>query len=401
MKKKIMILGASILQLPAIRAAKEMNLEVIAVDIDKNAIGSTEADIFVNKSTNEIPSVIEAAKYYKIDGIITLASDLPMRSVAAVVNELNLTGVSIETAELTTNKYLMREALNNKSIPVPNFKKAKTVSEFLELLNDFNDDIIVKPADSSGSRGVTKIHQKDDVETKKAAFHKSLSFSVAKEVIVEEFMIGPEISVETISMNGHVSVLAITDKVTTGAPNFVEVGHSQPSILSIEIIKKVEEISKASIKALGIYNGPAHIEIIITSEGPKIVEVGARLGGDNISTHLVPLSTGIDIVKATIDISLGNQPKLTFTKNGGAAIKYFYPKDTGTLKGIYNLNKARMIEGIKQITVTKKKGDKVIGGKDLENSTDRLGFIISQSEDNQSAIEKCDKAVSLLHIEIE
>jgi formate-dependent phosphoribosylglycinamide formyltransferase (GAR transformylase) len=112
--KKIMILGASILQLPAILKAKEMGLQVIAVDIDKNSVGFKHADVCIEISTIDIHRVVEAAKQYRIDGVMTLASDMPMRTVAAVAKELNLVGVSEETALKATNKAVMREKENDE-----------------------------------------------------------------------------------------------------------------------------------------------------------------------------------------------------------------------------------------------------------------------------------------------
>ena len=119
--KKLMILGASILQLPAIIKAKEMGLHVIAVDMDQNAVGLQYADTKLIISTIDIVNVVKAAKEYNIDGIMTLASDMPMRAVAAVAKELNLIGIDDDTALKAPNKAYMRQCLKDNNVHIPIF----------------------------------------------------------------------------------------------------------------------------------------------------------------------------------------------------------------------------------------------------------------------------------------
>jgi biotin carboxylase len=195
--KLIMILGASILQLPAIQKAKEMGLQVIAVDMDKNAIGFKYADICLEVSTIDIPSVIEAAKKYKIDGIMTLASDMPMRTVAAISKEMGLIGITEDTAIKTTNKAVMRQCLKENKVPIPAFYKAITKEQYLKVLGNFESKCIVKPADNSGSRGVFFIKNISDKDLIDYAFEYSKKYSRNGEIIVESFMEGYEVSVET------------------------------------------------------------------------------------------------------------------------------------------------------------------------------------------------------------
>lgn len=394
--KKIMILGASILQLPAILKAKEMGLQVIAVDMDKNAIGFKDADVCLEISTIDIQKVIDAAKRYDIDGIITIASDMPMRTVAAVAKELNLVGITEETALKATNKALMRECLKEHDVPIPLFFKASDYDKYLNKVKLFSSKFIVKPADNSGSRGILLVQDIKNIHEIEYAFDYSKKYSRSGEIIVEEYMEGPEVSIETLSIDGQVNIIAITDKLTTGSPNFVEMGHSQPSQLSQQIQNQIKEIAIKAIIAIGINNGPSHTEIIVTNEGPKIVELGARLGGDNITTHLVPLSTGVDMVKCCIEIALGNKPDFDRKINGGSAIRYFQIS-TGKIKGIFGLNRAKLMPCIKQISFIKKPGDYV---NVINNSSDRIGFIISQSDSAINAIRICEEAMSIIKIDI-
>lgn len=395
--KKIMILGASMLQLPAILKAKEMGLKVIAVDMDKDAIGFKEADVCLEISTIDIPKVIEAAKQYKIDGIITLASDMPMRTVSAVAKEMNLIGISENTALKATNKALMRECLQKNAVPIPIFFRVNSFDGYLNAVSHFKNKFIVKPADNSGSRGVFLINDICDKELIKEAYEDSKKYSRSGEMIVEEFMEGSEVSVETLSIDGNVHIIAITDKLTTGAPQFVEMGHSQPSYLSEDTQNKIKLVASAAVKAIGIKDGPSHTEIIVTSDGPKIVELGARLGGDNITTHLVPLSTGVDMVRCCIEIALGQKPGIKRTVGKGSAIRYFRT-NSGRIFNISGIDQAEKIDGVRQINFIKNIGDDI---DNIQSSLDRIGYVIAQAEDASKAIDVCNKVQDLIEIRLD
>ena len=231
--KKMMILGASILQLPAIEKASEMGLEVIAVDMNPEAVGFRVPGVIKEViSTIDTPAILDAAKRHKINGIMTLASDMPMQSVAVVSHEMGLVGISEDTALKATNKAFMRDALREADVPVPLYFRVKGKNAFKEAVEKVRVagyKCIVKPADNSGSRGVDLLKEDADLHT---AYDYTIHYSRGGEIVVEEFMEGPEVSVETLAVDGDVHVIQITDKLTTGAPYFVEMGHSQPSQLS-------------------------------------------------------------------------------------------------------------------------------------------------------------------------
>ena len=390
--KKIMILGASILQLPAIQQAKEMGLHVIAVDMNPDAIGFKESGIQCEViSTIDISAVLKCAKENAIDGIMTLASDMPMQTVALVAEELGLVGVSKETALKATNKAFMRDAFQDCNVPIPLYHRVNDYQGFLEAVNDIvgrGYKCIVKPADNSGSRGVDLLKSQTPENLQKA-YDYSKTFSRTGELVVEEYMEGSEVSVETLSINGICHVIQITDKITTGAPYFVEMGHSQPSMLSEKIKEEIAEVAKAANKALGIMDGPSHTEIKVTKDGPKIVELGARLGGDNITTHLVPLSTGVNMVECCIKIALGEAPDLTVKCNKAAAIRYF-KTSCGIVKNIIGIHDAELVPGVKQVSIVHGVGEEL---KEIKSSTDRAGFVICQADSVVEAVNECEVAI--------
>jgi len=391
---RILIIGGSILQLPAIKKAKEMGLYVGVVDFNPNAIGRKYADEFFEISTIDIDGVTTAAKKFLPQGVITLATDMPMRTVAAVAKTIGLKGISPEIAYRATDKVAMIKCFEDNNVPHPWYYEVRDENYWHSLINEVTYPCIVKPADSSGSRGVCLLNNKQEASQ---VYSYAKSHSSSGVVIVEEYMKGPEVSVEIIVYENEIHIISITDKMTTGAPHFVELGHKQPSALSEKVKKDIAQVAIKAVKAIGINNSAAHVEIIVTDNGPKLVELGARLGGDCITSHLVPLSTGIDMVKASIDLAMGHKPDLNKTIEKVSMIKYI-PSTKGILKNIKGIEQAKKIPGIKEVAITKQIGEQV---GNIKNSGDRLGYIIVQSSSYQEAEEISINALNKIVVEVE
>ena len=393
-----MILGSSILQLPAIEKAVEMGLKVVALDYNPDSVGFRVPGVICeNISTVDIEGAIRAAEFYQIDGVMTLATDRPIRTVAAVAKKFGLVGVSEDTAIKATDKAVMRECLAENHVPIPRFVCVNNEQDYLKFVTHIRKPFVIKPVDSSGSRGILKVDNFSEYSVLQKAFQHAKHYSNSGDIILEEYMSGPEVSVETIAVDGQISIVQITDKLTTGAPYFVEIGHTQPSGLDAMTIEKIKEVAIAANKAIGITNGPSHTEIIVTRDGPKIVEIGARLGGDCITTHLVPLSTGIDMVEACIRIALGEKPILHQTISKGSAIRYFYQK-RGTVKTIDGINEAGRIPGVRQIRIVHGVGEPVT---EIIDSASRMGFVIAQGEDAADSVRICETAIRQIKVVIE
>lgn len=393
--KKIMILGASILQLPAIKCAKKMGLYVVAVDMNAAAIGFGYADACELISTVDTEQILSAARKHNIAGIMTLASDMPMLSVARVAAELSLQAISVQCAERVTNKGKMRDCLLQAKVPIPAYYQVESAAEYLAAVSRFRDKCLIKPVDNSGSRGVFLLTDFTP-QAALAAYEYSRAHSKSGLVLVEEFMQGPEVSVETFSIGGCCEIIQITDKLTSGAPYFVELGHSQPSMLSASVQQDIRDVAARAVQAVGIVDGPAHVEIIVTSAGAKIVELEARLGGDNITTALVPLSTGIDLVELTIKTALGDPVYPVRKYNKAAAIRYFTAPN-GWLEKISGCEEAAAIPGVQQLLFTKQVGDAV---GSVQSSNDRLGFVITQADSPQAAIDICKQVCQAVRIDV-
>ncbi len=325
--KKLLVLAAGILQVPVIKKAKEMGIYVVAADGDKNAVGLHYADKPIVANITAEEDMLRVAKEEQIDGVIHPCSEVSMNVMGRLNDELGLSGITHEAAIRATNKHLMREAFEKAGAPSPKsfcFDNADDAWKCFD--NKFTNSGILKPSRNSGSRGIAKIQKGITQAEFKRFFERSITESRDKSVMLENYIGGPEFSVEIIVWNHHVNVLTVTDKKTTESPYFVELGHNQPSVFHHEIERKVKTAAVAGVKALRVNNCACHAEIKIQDGKAYIMEIGARLGGDFIGTELTHLSTGIDMVAAAINCALGIEPCLKPTeKKHGVCIRYFCP----------------------------------------------------------------------------
>lgn len=392
--KRVLIIGASILQLPAIRKAKDLGYYVGVVDYNPNAIGILEANEFFNVSTIDIDGVVKVAQAFKPDGIMTLATDMPMRAVAKACEVCGLPGISLDTAIKATDKGEMIKAFDANGVEHPWYYIVFSREELQQVINKISFPCIMKPTDNSGSRGVVLCHRREELESE---YEYSRHESRGGAVIIEEYLQGPEFSVEVMVVDGEPHVLQITDKLTTGSPHFVEMGHSQPTIQPYDVQKRIIDLACRAVKAVGISIGPAHVEMILTKDGPKMVELGARMGGDCITTHLVPLSTGIDMVASTIRLACGEKIDLTPKSEKGSAIRYF-DVHGGVIKSINGVDDAKNIHGVQEISIVHQVGE-TIG--EIGSSTDRIGFVIAQAGTANDAVKVCEEALKKVNIILE
>lgn len=305
--KKLAIIGASYLQEPLIEKAKELGYETHVFAWAANDVGEKSADYFYPISIIEKDQILDKCKEIGISGICTIASDLAAVTVNYVADMLKLPCNSPECSLLSSNKYHMRHAFFENNIPSP---KSIRVFNETELSNiELTYPVIVKPLDRSGSRGITKLESPDGLEE---AIEAAKNQGFEKYALVEEFATGIEYSIECISYQGEHHFLAMTRKYTTGAPHFIETGHIEPANVSKEVLAQVKKVVFSALDALKITDSASHTELKISETGEiKIIEIGGRMGGDFIGSDLVRMSTGVDFVRAVIQVAVGEKPELT------------------------------------------------------------------------------------------
>ena len=398
MMKKLLVLAAGILQIPVIKKAREMGYSVLAADGNPEAVGLPLADKAIVANITDEEVMLRIAREEQIDGVIHPCSEVSMNVMGRINDELGLSGISRETAIRATNKHLMREAFERYGAPSPKSYCTNDVNEAWTLfINKFrHNTAILKPSRNSGSRGVAKISLQTEKEEFVSLFNRAMNESRDRSVMIEQFIEGSEFSVEIIVWQGEAHVLTVTDKKTTEAPFFVELGHNQPSVFPEEMQKKLKEAAVAGVKALGLDNCAAHAELKLMDGEPYLMEIGARLGGDFISTELTHLSTGVDMVAAAIDVALGIEPDLKPKEAPkGVCIRYFTPKP-GRLVAIHNqelLNDSHVYDA----EIYHQIGDMI---PEVRSSLDRSGHVIVTAPTVQEAIKRADWIVESLEFSV-
>ena len=407
-QKKLLVLAAGILQITVIKKAKAMGYYVIAADGDPNARGFQYADKAICANITDEEVMLKIAREEGVDGVIHPCSEVSMNVMGRINDELGLAGITREQAIRATNKHLMREAFEKGNAPSPKSILTESAEDaWKHLQNDFTTDGILKPSRNSGSRGIAKVTRDMPKEEFEKAYYIALEESRDKSVLIEQFIEGPEFSIEIIVWNGKVNVLTVTDKKTTEAPHFVELGHNQPSCRTAEEVETLKAAAVAGVKALGVNNCACHAEAKLSQQVNKstgqietvayLMEIGARLGGDFISTELTHLSTGIDMVAAAVDVALGIEPDLSVKEQPkGACIRYFCPKP-GKLVSISNL------EALDDPRVYKKKRYVQVGDMipEVTSSLCRSGHVIVTEETPQKAIALAEKLITDVKMETE
>lgn len=362
MRKKIAIIGASYLQRPLVEKAKNMNLETHVFAWKEGNEVDDLSDYYYPISILEKEKILEKCKDIDIDGVVSIGSDIAMPTVNYIAEQLNLVGNSLKSTLVSTDKFEMRKALHDYGVSCPKFR---LYTEPNYNKNDkFEFPVIVKPTDRSGSRGVTKVlnsHQVND------AIKKALKNSINGRVIVEEFINGREFSVEYLSIKGKHNFIAITDKITSGEPYFVELEHHQPAAISektrVDILNEVQK----SLNCLEIKNGASHSEVLLTKQGEiKVVEIAARMGGELIGSHMTQLSTGVDFVKAVINIAMGddNPHEYIPTHEGYSGVYYVIPRPGKVIDIIDNSNANKDVVFSKSLIKIGDRASELIDGAD-------------------------------------
>lgn len=396
--KTIMILGGFASEVPVIKRAKEMGHNVVVVDRSDHVPGfEVEGIIAEHESIADKDKMLELAQKHHIDGILS-SVDAGVRPAAYVAKVMGLPGISEEAAVMGTDKVAMRIRCKECGLPVPEFYIIKSKQDYMEAISKFPVRCVVKAADSSGSRGIYLLKDLKDTADVEYAFDYCKEFSSTGELLLEEFMEGPEICVETLSSDGICYPIQITDQLAKHPPYFTDSGYSQPSFLAPEMQELIRKIAIDTNMALENYQGSSCTELIVTRDGPKIVEVGVRLAGDFMTTGLVPLSTGVDMPGNVVKIALGEPIDVEPKYHKGSCIRYFMKERVGVIKEVKGISEAEKMPGVISVGILKDVGEEA---KPLRKSSDRLGYVITQGENADQAIKFAENALNTLDFVVE
>lgn len=396
MSKNLLFIGAGPEMVPGIQWARELGVSVIATDMNPNAIGFKCADYSEVVSTRDVDGTIKVAQRYDkeigIDGVMTLASDVPL-TVASVAEDLGLPGLSVEVARILQDKLLMKQRMAQKGIPIPKFQSARSYEEAKEACQNIGYPVVVKPIDNSGARGVSII---ENEEMLLQAFEWAMKYRFSKEdLLIEEYLIGPQVSTESLVYDGKIYTTGFADRNyelnPKFRPHFVEDGHTIPSILPAPDQESMLRLINNTLPALGIDFGVGKGDLVLTPDGPKVIEFAGRLSGGRFSTDTVPLATGVNIVKAMILLSIGEKIDPNDLKpkyDRAAAQRYLFPKP-GCVVSVDGLSDSTKPDWITRVEIYVKPGDEI---KQITNHAERAGYVIAVGETRAEAVQRAEWA---------
>ncbi len=333
-KKKLAIIGSGRMAWIFGINAREMDVETHAFSFDKNSIAATSVTEHHLINIFDMDDIVRICKSIGINGVVA-TTELTIPIAAYVAESLGLKGIPYETSKVIADKYRNRTACKSiTEICQPKYAEILSAEE----LNSFRFDypVILKPTSKGGKRGITVVYKKEELQS---AFEFAKSFSKDQPIIVEEYISGgTEYSVESLSFNGIHYIVQVTEKISSGPPHCVELGHHQPAALSPEMRLKVEDTIKKGLAAIGVDNSSCHTEIKIVDNKIFLIEFNARPGGDNIAWPLTELSTGFPFIKGAIQVALGDFEGFDKSLNKPAyAGVYFVVTQSAYLKPLFDV----------------------------------------------------------------
>jgi biotin carboxylase len=397
----ILLIAAGPLQLPAFEEARRRGLRIVAVDRDPGAPGMRLAHAAHAVDIKHVAEVVQMARREAVSGVMSVCTDFAVRAVAAVGQAMSLPAIGPEAAERATDKRNMRHALGAAGVPCPRFAEVGSLDHALAEAGSIGYPVALKIPCSAGSRGVYEV---SDAGELRRTFSQARELEPKRSLLVEEWLEGPEVSVEGVVAGRDACVVQITDKMLFPGRYPVEAGHTQPSRLPRAVVDAVETVTLRAIAALDFAHCGFHAELKITPRGPCVIEIAARLGGDHISTDLTRLSTGTDLVSAVMDIALGRRPDLTAPRRQGSAIRYFQLPVSGELVSVRGLEEISGRAGFQYLCAQTERGETLRPGLRVEvpvrSSLDRHGHVIFAGADAAEAAARADAAVSSLQFQI-
>lgn len=381
-RKAVLIFGVGTLQQSIIQRAKRMGLFTVGIDPLEDAACRGDVDAYEVVGGKDFEGTCAVVEKYGINAIVTSATDKPLVMMARVAERYGFPFYSIETAEWSTDKYQMKQRFIEGGIPCAKGRLVKSAKE----VDDFEFPVIVKPRDNSGSRGVKLCRDKHELES---AIAEALPFSHLDTVLVEEFIVGNEYSIESLHHNGKNEVIQFTEKKTTPFPYNVELGHKQPANLTETQKDTIRELISRIAQCMHFEHSPSHTELKINENGIFIIETSPRLGGDYITSTLVPLSTGINMEDQLLKMALG---EMVDTQSGrvdmASGISFFCLPE-----GVVEYIDPKIYEFVSSTKINKfelklKEGDEV---HQITSSLDRYGEVIIEGKDRKEVDDELRK----------
>jgi biotin carboxylase len=400
--KTILFVGAGRHQRRAIRQARDRGLRVVAVDRNAEALGFEEADVGEAVDFTDVDAVLEVARKHRIDGALTVSADRAVPVVAAVTHALGLPSIGTGTAHVMTHKIAMRRRFAEHGVPQPAWAAVRTVREGKDALATVGLPAVLKPADSGGQRGIFMLESEDDLE---AHLWAALAESPGGEAIVESFHEGLELNGIAVARGGEVEVLTLSDRLRPPGPGF-GVGwiHVYPASIFGDVLAEAERVAASSVHALGLRDGIAFPQLLVSKDGVRVVETAARIPGGQMA-DLVRHAVGVDLVEVALRQALGEpvpDELIDCSRKQPLAIRFLTaepgPLPTGTVTRIGSLDPVLAAPGVVQADTYLQVGETI---RPVTRDGDRRGYVIAVADTSVEALKRAESAARLLEVEVE
>ena len=400
--KTVLFVGAGLHQRRAILRAQELELRVVAVDGNPDAPGLEAADVGEVVDFQDLEGVIDVARRHGVDGALTVSADRAVPIVAAVAEELGLPGIGTEVAHRMTHKIAMRRRLAEVGVPQPRFAAARDLASARAAAETVGFPAVLKPADSGGQRGIFRLESLDDLD---AHLHAALAESAGGEVVLERFHDGLELNGLVIARGGEAEVLTLSDRLRPPGIGF-GVGwiHVYPTTIFGDVLAEAELVAAHATRALGLRDGIAFPQLLVTDEGVLVIEVAARIPGGQMA-DLARHAVGVDLIEVALRQALGEPVPDSVARaqmQQPLAIRFLTaspgPLPTGRVIGIGPLDPVLAAPGVVQADTYLQEGETI---RPVRLDGDRRGYVIAIADTNVEALQRAESAARLLQVEVE
>ena len=400
--KTVLFVGAGRHQRRAILRAQELGVRVVTVDRNVDAPGMRAADVAEPVDFSDVAAVTEVARRHSVDGVLTVSADRAVPVVAAVAEALGLPGIGTDVAHRMTHKVAMRRRLAEEGVPQPRFAAARELREARLAAETVGFPAVLKPADSGGQRGVFRLESMDDLD---AHLHAALAESATGEVILEGFVDGLELNGLAVARAGEALPLTLSDRLRPPGIGF-GVGwiHVYPATIFGDALEEAERVAVHAVHALGLRDGIAFPQLLVSDGRVLVIEVAARIPGGQMA-DLARHAVGVDLVEVALRQALGEPvpdelvlPRFTQP----LAIRFLTaapgPLPTGKVVSVGTLDKVLAFPGVVQADVFLQEGETI---RPVRLDGDRRGYVIAVADTNLEALERAEAAAKLVDVIVE
>lgn len=394
----LLVLGASVSQLPAIRRAREAGHRVVAVDADSTAVGLGAADVAVVLDFSDVERVVETAGRHRVDGVLAVSTDRAVPVAAAVAERLRLPGIGTEVARAMTDKAAMRVRLAAAGLPQPPFAVVAAPAEAEAAFAAVGAPAVLKPVDSGGQRGLARVATAAALA---AALPRALAHSRSHRAILEREVEGAELNGIVVVRGGEPTLVLLSDRLRPHGRGF-GVGwiHLFPSSLPAAALARAGEVAVEAVRALGLRDGIGFPQLLVDGGGRAwVVEVAARIPAGQMR-DVVRLGVGVELLDVAFRQALGEPVPDELVRPRFArplACRFLTarpgPLPVGRVVGVGGLERVRASPGVLEAGLYLQPGETI---RPVRVDADRRGYVIATGPDPARALAAADAAAQQL-----